>query len=194
MKILALSASPRRNGNTERLLDRVIDGLESRGAVVEKIRTHDQDVFPCEGCGFCQREGRCRIEDGFAPIREKLIGCDGVVFASPLYFMNVPARGKALIDRCQSFWVARHRLGIDLFGNRMRFGVLTACSGAGYGPGGTDIFRGIEDTMTFFFDALGLRKEKSLLVRRVDEPGDILAYPDIIAAAYALGERLAQFA
>jgi hypothetical protein len=101
--------------------------------------------------------------------------------------MNIPARGKALIDRCQSFWVIRRRLGIDLFGGRERFGLLLACSGAGRGPGGANIFRGIEDTITFFFDALGLKKQESVLVRNVDSPGEILKRPDILDQARDLG-------
>lgn len=193
MQVIAFSASPRPDGNSEHLLGAVIEGLLSGGASVERIRTHDLDVYPCTGCGFCAREGRCRIGDEFGLIREKLIRCDGVVFASPLYFMNVPARGKALIDRCQSFWIARHRLGLDLFEGRRRFGLLAACSGAGHGPGGADVFRGIEDTMTYFFDALGLERLESILVRRVDAAGDILARTETLEAARAMGIILSRY-
>ncbi|MHB9028290.1 MAG: flavodoxin family protein [Candidatus Latescibacterota bacterium] len=193
MHVIAFSASPRKAGNSESLLDRVIEGLRCGDASVEKIRTHDLDIFPCAGCGGCERDGECVIDDGFRGVREKLVSCDGVIFASPLYFMNVPARGKALIDRCQSFWVIRRRLGIDLFGGRDRFGLLVACSGAGRGPGGADVFRGIEDTMTFFFDALGLKMLESLLVRKVDAPGAILKMPDILDRAKERGLQLAKY-
>jgi multimeric flavodoxin WrbA len=180
-------------GNSENLLDCVIEGLRRRETTFEKIRTHELDLLPCSGCGGCERDGRCVINDDFQIIREKLISCDGVIFASPLYFMNVPARGKALIDRCQSFWVARHRLGIDLFGGRDRFGVLVACSGAARGPRGADIFRGIEDTMTYFFDALGLTKRESLLVRKVDSPGAVLEKKEMLDRARELGMKLAGY-
>ena len=103
MNVVSFSASPRKKGNTEILLDEVIKGLEVKGIKVEKIRTHELEISPCNGCGHCDTHGRCVIQDTFQDIFDRLIECDGIVFASPLYFMNVPARGKALIDRCQSF-------------------------------------------------------------------------------------------
>lgn len=193
MQVVAFSASPRIGGNSETLLDCIIEGLESGGAEVRKIRTHSLSISPCNGCGGCERDGRCVIEDDFQGVSDLLISCDGVVFASPLYFMNVPARGKALIDRCQSFWIARHHLGLNLFEKRRRFGLFAACSGAGYGPAGADVFRGIEDTMTFVFDALALERQESILVRKVDKAGDILERNAELSRAREIGRLLTEF-
>ena len=187
MFIMAFAASPGKGGNTEILLDEVIHGLRSGGAEVKKYRTHELDILPCTGCGECERLGRCAIDDRFQDIFDQLIACDGVVFASPLYFMNVPARGKALIDRCQSFWIAKHRLKLDLFGRRRRLGLLVSCSGAGFGPGGSPIFRGIEDTMTYVFDALGMEMMESLLFKGVDVKGEIAGNPDALKKARKRG-------
>lgn len=192
MRVIAFSASPRVHGNSEHLLDRVVEGIESVGAEVEKIRTHELVLSPCNGCGGCDRSGKCVVEDEFQRIYKLLIGCDGVVFASPLYFMNVPARGKALIDRCQCFWVARRILGMDLFNRRKRFGMLVACSGAEFGPGGSDVFRGIQDTMTYFFDALALEKQESVLVRGVDSPGAVLNRSEELRKAGERGRDIAR--
>jgi multimeric flavodoxin WrbA len=190
MRVLAFSTSPRISGNSETLLDRVIDGLGEAGAVVRKLRTCELNLSPCTGCNGCGRDGVCMIGDDFLWLADELRGCDGVVFASPLYFMNVPAGGKALIDRLQAFWVARHRLGIDLFGGRERFGLLVSCAGSSRGPGGADIFRGIEDTMHYAFDALGLRKVESLLVRGADAPGAVAGMPDVMDRARRIGREL----
>lgn len=190
---MAFSASPRVQGNTELLLDRVVEGLHESGVQVEKIRTHELDLRPCDGCGGCELTGRCVVEDGFQEIFDRLVACDGVVFATPLYFMHVPSRGKALIDRCQSFWMAKHRLRRDLFGGRKRAGMAVACSGAGYGPGKSFVFRGIMDTMTYLFDALGLTMLDSLLVSRVDEKGAILARQDALDDAFRRGRMMADF-
>ncbi len=194
MRVVAFSASPRIGGNSEILLDHIIEGLVSGGAEVRKIRTHALSISPCSGCGGCDRNGRCVVTDDFSEIHDLLISCDGVVFASPLYFMNVPARAKALVDRCQSFWIARHRLGLDLFGGRRRFGMLAACSGAGYGPGRANVFRGIEDTMTYVFDALALEKRVSVLVRNVENAEDILERTVELARARKAGKLLAEYA
>jgi multimeric flavodoxin WrbA len=191
MRVLAVSMSPRPDGNTEFLLSRVMDGIAEAGGETEKIRTHDLNVAPCNGCGGCARTGECVIADSFRDVAEKFAHCDGMIFASPLYFMNAPARGKALIDRLQSFWNAKHMLDIDRFGPRERPGLLISCAGHAFGPGGTDVFRGLEDTMTYAFDALGLMKWGSLLVRRIDVSGDAARDERLSDRAYLLGADFA---
>ena len=189
--ILAFSASPRRKGNSERLLEAVNEGIGYAGGTVTVIRTHDLDIAPCTGCGRCATLGKCVIEDGFQDVFERVIAADGIVFASPLYFMNVPSRGKALIDRTQSFWAVKHLLGRDLFGGRVRrAGLLIACAGANAGPGGSDVFRGIEDTMTYVFDAWGVRMLERFVVAGVDEPGAVDAATGVIDAARERGREL----
>ena len=191
MNVIAFAASSRKNGNTEILLDEVIKSLQLRDVLVEKFRTHELEIHPCTGCGECDTLGRCIIEDSFQDMFDRLIACDGIVFASPLYFMNVPARGKMLIDRCQSFWAARFHKKIDLFGGRKRLGLLISCSGAGYGPGKVPVFRGIEDTMTYFFKALGMEMMESLLFPRIEKKGAISEISSALEKAYNAGIMLA---
>jgi multimeric flavodoxin WrbA len=189
--ILAFSASPRRGGNSSQLLEAVTEGIVDAGGVVTVFQTHDMDIAPCTGCGHCATLGRCVIEDGFQDVFERVIDADGIVFASPLYFMNVPARGKVIIDRSQSFWAVKHMLGRDLFGGRIhRAGLLVACAGANAGPDGSDVFRGIEDTMTYVFDAWGVRMLERCVVAGVDEPGAVDAKTGVIDAARERGREL----
>ena len=130
--------------------------------------------------------------DTFQDLIDPLIACDGIVFASPLYFMNVPARGKAFIDRCQIFWSARNLLGMKLFGNKSRFGLLISCGGRSYGPEKASLFRGIEDTMNYFFYALGLEKKESILVKKVDSKGAISELEGTLKKAHTRGRKLVQ--
>jgi len=173
MRIVAVSMSPRPDGNTEFLLGRMMDAITESGGEAERIRTHELDIAPCDGCGYCVANGECVIDDSFTDVSEKLVHCDGVIFAAPLYFMGVPARGKALIDRLQSFWTAKHLRGMDRMGSRTRPGFLISCAGHAFGPGGSDVFRGLEDTMCYVFDSLGLSKWGSLLARRMEGSGDV---------------------
>ncbi len=192
MKIIAFAASPRKNGNSETLLDEVIIGLRQGGAEVEKFRTHELTFSPCINCGKCSILGRCAIKDSFQELFELLIECDGVVFASPLFFMNVPARGKAFIDRCQAFWAARYDLKLDLFGGRNRLGLLVSCSGQRYGPDKANVFRGIEDTLTYLFKALGMDMMESLLFPDVDLKGAILKFPSALEKARNAGKQMTE--
>lgn len=191
MAVVAFSASPRRGGNSEILLDHVIGGIASCGIETVVIRTHEQDIAPCTGCGSCESLGRCVIDDAFAEIADLMIAGDGIVFATPLYFMNVPARGKALIDRCQAFWIARHRLGRNCSGRMNRPALLVACSGARKGPGGSDVFRGLVDTMTYVFDALFIDEFDRLFAPGLEHAGDVLNVPAILSEAHDKGRILA---
>lgn len=195
MRLLVFSASPRKCGNTETLLDELIKGIiESgdEGIEIEKFRTHELDIEPCTGCGACDTSERCVIDDSFQNLFDLLIACDGVVFAAPLYFMNVPARGKALIDRCQVFWAAKHRRKVDLFGGRTRPGMLIACSGARHGPGESPVFRGFEDTMTYVFDALALELIERLLFSGIDAGEDAANFASVGNQVYRAGARMAK--
>ncbi len=192
MEIITFAASPRKGGNTEILLDEVIVGLRQAGVKVKKFRTHELEISPCKGCGKCDTLGRCVIEDSFQELYDLLIECDGMVFSSPLYFMNVPSGGKALIDRCQVFWTAQERLKIDLFGSRKRLGLLISCSGKSFGYGKIPVFRGIEDTLTSVFKTLGMEMMESLLFTRIDSKGAIARVPSALETARITGRKMAE--
>ena len=99
MKILALSFSPRTGGNTEVLLNEALKGAQQEGAATELYSTIDKDIRPCQGCNSCQKTGECRIEDDMHGLYEKLVAADGIIFGTPVYFYNMTAQAKTIIDR-----------------------------------------------------------------------------------------------
>ena len=72
MKILAVSGSPRKQGNTEILLDEALQGAKAEGAGVELYRISGKNIQPCDGCWTCMKEGRCHIKDDMQELYEKL--------------------------------------------------------------------------------------------------------------------------
>jgi multimeric flavodoxin WrbA len=101
MKIISLLASPHGlKGNTARLLRQVLDGAEAEGASSEVVVLKGDTVLPCRGCDMCHKKGRCAQKDDFESIKDKIIGADGLVLASPNYIFNVSAQLKAFMDRC----------------------------------------------------------------------------------------------
>lgn len=99
-KVLVLSGSPRRNGNSEILCDQFISGASEAGHSVEKIFLGDKKINYCIACGSCQRNnGVCIHKDDMAEILEKMIEADVIVMASPVYFYTMDAQVKTLIDR-----------------------------------------------------------------------------------------------
>jgi multimeric flavodoxin WrbA len=99
MKILGLSFSPREQGNTELLMDKSLAGARSQGARTELYRVADKNIKPCDGCGACFKAGECHIKDDMQEVNKKLLKADGIIFGSPVYFYNITAQGKAVIDR-----------------------------------------------------------------------------------------------
>ena len=110
MKIIAIYGSPRRNGNTARLLQSAVAGARSVGAEVTEIILRDLKLQPCLEIYACQKEGRCAIRDDFHDLAEKLLSAQATILASPIFFYAVSAHVKALMDRCQSLWVRKYWL------------------------------------------------------------------------------------
>jgi multimeric flavodoxin WrbA len=101
MKILAIMGSPHgMKGNTGRLLEEVLIGVEQGGGDVELVDLVQEKVLPCLSCDVCHETGTCPINDDFETIKAKLLACDGFILASPNYIHSITAQMKALFDRC----------------------------------------------------------------------------------------------
>ncbi len=99
MKIVILMGSPNKNGSTRILVDSFVRGAESSGHTCEVIDVCRANVHPCIGCVRCGYEGSCVQKDDVELIRQKLLGADMVVFATPLYYYGMSAQLKTVIDR-----------------------------------------------------------------------------------------------
>lgn len=105
-KVLILSGSPRRSGNSDLLCDAFARGAAEAGHAVEKIRVAERRVAPCLGCYYCRsHEGACVQRDDMAEILQKMIDADVLVLASPVYFYSIDAQLKAVIDRTVARWL-----------------------------------------------------------------------------------------
>ncbi len=98
MRILGISFSPREQGNTEQLLEKVFSGARQLGAETELYRVADKNIQPCDGCGSCHKT-ECHIQDDMQELYSKMLAADGIVFGTPVYFYNITAQGKTVIDR-----------------------------------------------------------------------------------------------
>lgn len=97
--VVILSASPRRNGNSDILCDEFMKGAIEAGYDVEKIFLSDKNINYCTGCGVCNTTHECVQKDDMKAILVKLLKADVIVMASPVYFYTINAQMKTLIDR-----------------------------------------------------------------------------------------------
>lgn len=103
-KVLILSGSPRKGGNSDLLCDEFMKGALERGHSVEKIRPAEKNIGYCRACYTCKGTGICAIKDDMTEIMQKIIDADVLVLASPVYFYSIDARLKAVIDRTVARW------------------------------------------------------------------------------------------
>jgi multimeric flavodoxin WrbA len=99
-KVLILSASPRKGGNSDLLCDRFALGAQEAGHSAEKIFLKDRKINYCTGCGTCSVKHKpCPQKDDMPDILKKMIEADIIVMATPVYFYTMNGQMKTLIDR-----------------------------------------------------------------------------------------------
>jgi multimeric flavodoxin WrbA len=103
MKVLALSFSPHKNGNTVILLEEALKGAQIEGAEVELYSVAEKNIKPCQGCRACSKTGECIVKDDMQELYGKMLGADGIIFGTPVYFYSMTAQAKAVIDRTICF-------------------------------------------------------------------------------------------
>lgn len=105
-KILVLSGSPRKGGNSDLLCDEFMKGAVESGNTVVKINVAQKNISPCSACYYCREHaGECVCKDDMAEILQNIIDADVLVVASPVYFYSISAQLKAVIDRTVARWL-----------------------------------------------------------------------------------------
>ncbi len=183
--LLCIAGSPRRGGNSDRLLAACLESAREAGARTERIVAADLAIGPCRGCNACSKTGECIQRDAMTEVYRSIDAADGILVASPVFFAGVPAQLKALIDRLQPYWARRFVLGEPLLRRRPGGIVLVRGGGDPYGAGCA------EGTLRSAFAVLGIDVVDALVVEGVDAPADVETRRDAFAQAAALGERLA---
>ena len=100
MKVLAISASPRKSGNSDVLCDQFLKGAAEAGNEVKKIALGQMNISPCVACYGCSKSHQCVKKDDMAQVLQELIDADVIVLATPVYFYSMDAQMKIMIDRC----------------------------------------------------------------------------------------------
>lgn len=175
-RILVLSGSPRKDGNTERLVEALMKGAKENNEV-EKVSVSEYRVNPCIGCNTCfSREGNaCFQNDDMAGIYRKLKETDVLIIASPVYFYGVSAQLKAVVDRLHtpmrnSFHIKK--LGLILVG-------------AAKLP---ELFDAIITQYRLVLNFFHLEDAGMVLIRGAREKGDVTE--EDLREAYRLGQSI----
>src|SRR4030066_1358002 len=102
MKVVAFNGSPRKDGNTTILINHVFRELEKEGIETELVQLSGREIHGCIACYKCfeNKDQHCSVKNDIAnECIEKMIKAEGIILGSPVYFTDVTAEMKALIDR-----------------------------------------------------------------------------------------------
>jgi len=185
MKVLGIMGSPRRQSNTDILLDKALEGAKEAGAEIEKVPVSKLKISPCLEIYACLKDGNCAIKDDMELLYKKLIEADHIVFASPIFFYGITSQAKAIIDRCQALWVRKHvlKVGGD---DRVRRGLFISVGATR----GERLFDGAVLTVKYFFDAVDVKYSGDLLVKGIDDKAQIEERPTALQDAFRHGQEL----
>lgn len=187
LRTIAFLGSPRKDGNTDLLLQEAIKGIESSGLTVKTFRLNLMNIKPCQNCGGCDKTGECIIDDDMTEIYPEIRTADRIILASPIFFFTVSAQTKILIDRCQSFWCEKYLLRKPISaGEYGRKGLLLLAGGMKKEIG----IQCAEATAKAFFRTISVPEHSTLSYLGIDAKGAILGHPTALKEAFEAGEKL----
>lgn len=182
-KIIGIVGSPRKKGNTDILVDKILEGAKDAGADVEKVHLRGLKIKECDGCYVCWKGKECPKKDDMNDLYPKIAASDVIVFGTPVYWFGPTALLKAFIDRLIYFNCPENRAKI-------------AGKAAVIASPFEDTDMETASTLVAFFkkclDYLEMNLAGRILVPGVAEKGDILAKSDVLEQAYHLGASLAK--
>lgn len=183
-RIVVLLGSPRKKGNSSKLAGHVSRGAASRGASVETFYLNGMKIRPCQACMKCQEEGSpgCAIQDDMQDLYPKLKEADVVVIASPIYWFNMSAQTKTVIDRCYAVGVGERNI---LKGKRFAF-LLSYADADPFVSGAVNALRSFGDICNYLGAEIA-----GMVYGSAGDPGEIEQNQALMEEAYQLGCRLA---
>jgi multimeric flavodoxin WrbA len=177
MRILALVGSPRKNSNTDTLVEETLNGFKVGGHTHEKIYLYDYEISPCMDCRNCKKDDCvCVIKDGMQDIYPKMDEADVIIFGTPNYWYGPTAKMKLLIDRMRPY-IANKKLK-----GKKAVVITPAAEGASACGPLVEMFR-------MSFDYIEMEFAGKILAEAYDR-GEIKSDPAVLKKAYDLGASL----
>ena len=188
MPITAIYGSPRKDGNSDLLMQAFLKGMKEQGADINEIFLRKLKFSPCIECGKCSSTGTCVLKDDMDIVYPLLIKSEIIILAAPVFFYGLNALAKAMVDRTQCFWSSKYLLNKNLSDER-------GCKGSGVflsvgGSKGKKTFDSTLLTVRYFFDTLDMDFTCQLTYGGIDEKGAILKHPSACDEAYTAGKNM----
>ncbi len=186
--LLAISSSPRRNGNSELLLKSFIKGVEEAGWQSNMVRVNDLKFRPCQACDACALTGECVQKDDMQKMYPMVKEAQAMVVVTPIFFGSLSAQLKMFIDRFQCWWHAKYNIKkpfVPLEEERKGFFIsVGALKNKRYSESALSVVKVYYHNINFIYS-------DGLCYREFDRKGDIEKDPDALDNAFRMGLKLA---
>ncbi len=173
-KAVIFTCSPRPGGNSDKAAKLLADGIAKAGGDSQIVTLRQFRISPCLGCYRCEYDPHRRCfqarDDQSGQVFQTLLSAPQVFFVSPIYFYHLPSIFKAFIDRGQSYYLRMLDKDEELQALPKR--KAYACLIAGRFKG-EQLFSGSLLTLRYFTQPFNLQLQEPLLLRGLDEPGDL---------------------
>lgn len=177
MRVLGLVGSPRKGGNTDLLVSKILEGANASKHLTEKVYLYPLSISPCVDCRSCQKgKFQCAINDDMQLLYQKLEGVDVIVFGTPLYWYGPTGKMKLLIDRLRPFVASRKLKG--------KKALVVVPS-----EEGVDACDHVIGMFELSFKYLGIKLIDKMLVKAY-EKAEVNEQPETLNHAFELGKKL----
>ncbi len=183
MKVVAFVSSPRKGGNTDRLVDEILAGAAEVGHEVEKIYLSDYALTPIDSVYGDELEWTDSHQGVADELIDKMVAADGVILGSPVYWFSISGLMKLFIDRWALYQRGEQRL-MDLTPGKKMVVVLAMADSE------SEYVEAVLAPLRYAARWLKMQWAGEIVATDVTEPGDVARCPDVLAQARALGQSL----
>jgi multimeric flavodoxin WrbA len=182
MKVIGIVGSPRKNGNTDTLVQAVLDGAKEAGHETAKYSLNEMKYSGCQGCGYCKNHEECRQDDDVSKLLQDMRQAGAVVFGSPIYFGQFTGQFRLMEDRMYSL--------IDTgFKSRLSPG-KKAVIVISQGNPDVNAFDGAVQDFARVLGMLGFEVIETIKMANGNRPDSVKERPDLLEKAKAAGKSL----
>lgn len=185
MNILCINGSPRIGGNTDILLDKILEGTAQKDICLEKIILSTLKISPCQECENTRDDGICLINDDMQALYKKIEIADIIIIGSPIFFGSLTAQTKIMIDRFQCIWKAKEILKKKIF-NKQKIGYFISVEASTR----KDFFDNAKSIIKNLFATINTKYKGDILCSDVNEKAGILKHPFALKEALKLGQDI----
>lgn len=182
MKIVGIEGSPRKDGNTEKLVRRILAGAKEAGGKTEFLKLADLTINYCLGCGSCRVTGECVVKDDMDRLVDTIQQSDVIVLGSPIYVWQVSGNTKVFMDRLC-------RLLTPDYESRLNGPKRIAFAYTQGNPDG-ELFKPYLDFQEKVYPFLGFTLAGRIQATGTRTKDDILAQEETLARAFSFGQNL----